>query len=75
MKRKVEEVASQVDISQTTPVTCEKCDGKTFKQTLMLRKVSSIVSPTGQEMLIPVAVFACESCGHVNAELVDAELT
>ena len=72
-KRKMEEIASQVDISKTEVVTCESCDGKTFKQTLMLRTVSSIMSPTGQEVLIPVAVFACESCGHVNSNLVDAE--
>ena len=34
----------------------------------MLRKMSAIVSQNGQETIIPMAVFACEKCGHVNEE-------
>jgi hypothetical protein len=57
-----------VDISQTTEMKCDKCGNNTFKQTMMLRKLSAIVSPNGQETIIPVGVFACESCNHVNEE-------
>ena len=60
-----------VDISQTNPVKCEKCENQTFKQTMLLRKLSALVSPNGQETLIPVAAFACEKCGHVNSEFSD----
>ena len=62
------QVTETVDVSQTTPVKCEKCKNQTFKQTLLLRKVSALVSPNGQEQYVPVAVFACEKCGHVNSE-------
>ena len=61
----------QIDISKTTAIKCEKCEGQTFKQTLMLRKLSALVSPNGHETLVPVQVFACESCGHVNSEFSD----
>ena len=57
-----------IDMSQTTSIKCEKCENSTFKQTLLIRKMSALVSPNGQETVIPVAVFACEKCGHVNAE-------
>ena len=57
-----------IDMSQTTSISCEKCENSTFKQTLLIRKLSALVSPNGQETVIPVAVFACEKCGHVNAE-------
>ena len=57
-----------IDVSQTVPVKCEKCENQTFKQTLLLRKVSALVSPNGQEQYIPIGVFACEKCGHVNSE-------
>ena len=57
-----------IDMSQTTSLKCEKCENSTFKQTLILSKLSALVSPNGQESVIPVAVFACEKCGHVNAE-------
>ena len=60
-----------VDISQTSPVKCEKCENQTFKQTMLLRKLSALVSPSGQETLIPVAAFACEKCGNVNSEFLD----
>ena len=61
----------QIDISKTSPVKCEKCENPTFKQSLMLRKLSALVSPNGQETLVPVQVFACEKCGHVNTEFSD----
>ena len=57
-----------IDIKQTTPVKCEKCENQTFKQTLLIRKLSALMSPNGQETIVPMAVFACEKCGHVNAE-------
>ena len=57
-----------IDMSQTTSIKCEKCENSTFKQTLLIRKVSAVVSPNGQEQYVPIAVFACEKCGHVNSE-------
>ena len=64
-----------IDMSQTTPIKCEKCENSTFKQTLLIRKMSALVSPNGQETVIPVAVFACEKCGHVNSEFENMETT
>ena len=61
---------SNVDLSKAKTMKCEKCENPTFKQTLMLHKMSAIVSPTGQETIVPSAVFACEKCGHVNEEFV-----
>ena len=69
------QVTQTIDVSQTTPVKCEICENQTFKQTLLLRKVSALVSPNGQEQYVPVAVFACEKCGHVNAEFEKMETT
>ena len=65
------QVQQTIDMSQTTPIKCEKCENSTFKQTLLIRKMSALVSPNGQETLIPVQVFACEKCGNVNPEFSD----
>ena len=62
---------SQVDLSKATPMTCEKCENPTFKQTLMLHKMSALISPNGQETIVPAAVFGCEKCGHVNSEFTE----
>ena len=64
-----------MDISKAKQMKCEKCEGITFKQTIMLHKFSALMSPSGQETLLPAAVFACEKCGHVNDEFVGAQLT
>ena len=61
---------SSTDLSKAKPMICEKCQNPTFKQTLMLSKLSALLSPTGQETIVPTAVFACEKCGHVNEDFV-----
>ena len=63
-----------VDLTHAKTLECEKCQCKGFKQTLMLKKLSALLSPTGQEALIPVAAFCCEQCGHINKEFLDAEI-
>ena len=65
------QMKEQIDFSKTSPIQCEACGCSTFKQTLLLRKMSALVSPNGQEVIIPMQVFACEKCGHVNKEFAD----
>ena len=65
------QMQEQIDISKTSAIKCEACENQTFKQSLLLRKLSALVSPNGQETLVPVQVFACEKCGHVNSEFSD----
>ena len=64
-----------IDLTHATTLECEKCECKGFKQTLMLKKLSALMSPTGQEAIIPVAAFACEVCGHINKEFQEAEIS
>ena len=63
-----------IDLTHAKTLECEKCQCKGFKQTLMLKKLSPLVSPNGQEAIIPVGVFACESCGHINKEFAEADI-
>ena len=63
-----------IDLTHAKTLECEKCKCKAFKQTLMLKRLSALVSPNGQEAIIPIGVFACESCGHVNKEFEEAEI-
>ena len=62
-----------IDMSQTSEMKCDECENLTFKQSIMLRKMSAIVSPNGQETIIPMAVFACDKCNHVNDEFIKSE--
>jgi|TARA_R110002050_G_scaffold74723_1_gene159985 DNA-directed RNA polymerase subunit RPC12/RpoP len=58
----------KVALKDTEDVSCEKCGHKLFVQLMMFKKLSAIMSPTGEESLIPVQVFACNDCGHVNEQ-------
>ena len=69
------QMEEQIDFSKTTEIKCDSCGGQTFKQTLLMRKMSALVSPNGQETIIPMAVFACEKCNHVNQEFTKMELS
>ena len=55
-----------IDFSQTTAEICEKCENDTFQQVYQMRKLSALLSPTGTEAMIPIQIFACAKCGHVN---------
>jgi len=57
-----------IDFSQTTSEVCEleKCKNNTFQQVYQTRKLSPLLSPTGQETMIPIQVFCCAKCGHIN---------
>jgi uncharacterized Zn finger protein len=58
-----------INLADAETVVCERCGNATFAQVVLLKKVSKLVSPTGQEGLVPIPVFACNSCGGVNNDL------
>ena len=56
----------QASLKDATSVECEECKNAYFKPAFLLRKISALVSPTGQEIIVPVQVLKCDSCNHVN---------
>ena len=59
----------QLDLSQAETNLCEKCGNGLFIQSFFLKKLSALVSPTGQEAVIPLQVYSCGNCGHINSKL------
>ena len=55
----------QVDLKDAETMTCQQCDNKIFIQGYVIKKLSAIISPTGQEVIAPIQVFNCESCGEL----------
>ena len=39
------QMQEQIDFSKTSQIKCESCENPSFKQTLLLRKMSALVSP------------------------------
>ena len=61
-----EQPGLNIDFSQTTAEICGKCGNDTFVQVFKIRKLSALLSPAGKETMIPMQVFACAKCGHIN---------
>jgi len=63
-----EQPGLQVDMSQTTAVNCESCGHNIFIPAFKMRRMSALLSPHGKETMIPMQVFACAKCGHINSD-------
>ena len=60
----------QVNINpdDLTDVVCEKCGNQTFTMAFLFKKISAVLSPNGQESMIPLQIYKCDECGHINKE-------
>ena len=54
-----------LDLSKADTLQCEKCDNYLFITSFVIKRISAIMSPNGQEAIVPVQVFSCGSCGKV----------
>jgi uncharacterized Zn finger protein len=70
---KQQEINMNVALKDTTPIVCEECQSEVFQEGVLLRRVSRFVTGTSQDALMPIPVFACSSCGHVNDEFMPKE--
>jgi hypothetical protein len=69
-----EQIKLNISLDKTQEVSCEKCNGLVFQEGLMLRKASKFLTGTAQDALIPLPVFSCSACGHVNEEFLPEPL-
>ena len=58
-----------VDINDTEMVKCDDCGNASFIQAFFLRRLSALMSPSGQEAMIPVQIYSCGNCGKVPDKL------
>lgn len=59
-------------LTKGTDVKCEHCGNYTFIQVHLIKHFSKLVSPNGEEGLLPFPTFACAVCNHINPSLVPA---
>ena len=56
--------AVNIDLKNATQLKCD-CGSEHFTGAFKLFKVSALASPTGQEIVVPMAVFLCHQCGEI----------
>ncbi len=55
----------QVDLTKADTIKCDDCGNYLFIQSNVIKRISPIMSPTGQEAIVPVQVYSCGNCGKV----------
>ena len=55
----------KVDLSKADTIKCDDCGNYLFITANVIKRISPILSPTGQEALVPVQVYSCGNCGKV----------
>ena len=61
-------VKMNINLEDTTEITCDECGSATFHEAVVLRSISRFITGTAQDGMMPIPVFACDKCGHVNAQ-------
>jgi len=69
-----EQVNLNITLDKTSAVSCDECSHEVFQEGVMLRKASRFITGTAQDAIIPIQVFTCTKCGHVNEEFLPTQL-
>tara|TARA_B100001167_G_C16516417_1_gene188043 strand:+ start:63 stop:374 length:312 start_codon:yes stop_codon:yes gene_type:complete len=64
-KRQPTQREVQVDLTKADTIMCDDCGNYLFITSHVIKRISAIISPTGQEAIVPVQVYSCGSCGRV----------
>lgn len=59
---------TQKMVSDAPEVICEECENNKFVERLTFRKVSKLMIGSDKDQVVPIPVFCCTACGHVNEE-------
>ena len=59
-------VKMNISLEDTTEITCDACGSAIFHEAVVLRSISRFITGTAQDGMMPIPVFACDKCGHVN---------
>ena len=58
-----------IDINNAEDFKCESCENLYFSPVIRLKKISALLSPTGQESVYPVQVMSCTKCDAIFNDL------
>jgi len=62
-----------IDLNQATDVQCSNCGNRFFHEVTFFKKISALLSPTGQEGILPIPTYACLECGNINDEFLPSK--
>ena len=58
----------KIDLKKQPTVECEECESKYFKEVILIKKVSKLMTGSADDTIVPFPTYMCNECGHVNVE-------
>ena len=68
-KPKPQQAQVKVDLREADTIKCEHCGNYLFIKSTVLKRLSALVSPTGEEGIIPIEIYSCGNCGRVPKDM------
>ena len=68
-KPKPQQTQVKVDLREADTIKCEHCGNYLFIKSTVLKRLSALVSPTGEEAIIPIEIYSCGNCGQVPKDM------
>lgn len=64
----------KLDLSVSKAIVCEECGYDVFISGTKMRKISKLAAGTDQDVIVPLDILICGSCGEVLEELIPREI-
>ena len=58
-----------INVNDAEDMACPKCENQFFKPIFRVKKISPLLSPTGEEVIVPIQLLACMSCEHIVSDI------
>jgi len=59
----------KINLKEQPTLSCENCKNIYFKEVVLIKKVSKILTGSPDDTLVPFPTYMCQNCGHVNSDL------
>jgi len=58
----------RIDLKEQPTLICEECESKYFKEVVLIKKVSKLLTGSMEDTIVPFPTYRCDDCGHVNKD-------
>jgi uncharacterized Zn finger protein len=57
----------RIDLRTCPTIKCEKCGSIYFREVTYLKSVSAFLTGSPEDTTVPLPIYKCDECGHVNS--------
>jgi hypothetical protein len=56
----------KIDIKKQPTVSCEKCGSTFFREVVLMKKISKLLTGSNEDSIVPFPTYRCDDCDHIN---------